>query len=208
MARVCGDSCAVVVQSYHTPANSIGWAPGSYTGNSIYVLDLAASDAELVVGEWISAVALSDGLVAGGTVEGNVDLWDRADGAPLQRFGGHSGGVTALAFHDGCLLSGSVDRTVRIWNLSTFAEVGTIGHGGGVRALSAHGDVLLTASDDHTLRLFAWKSGRELARFTDDASLDACALAPDLRAVVAGGLSGQLHVLRPNHALAERLTGG
>lgn len=58
-------------------------------------------------------------LLASGGADGEVRVWDAADGKPVATFKGHAGPVLALAFGpDGkTLYSGSADRTVRTWRL-------------------------------------------------------------------------------------------
>ena len=85
-------------------------------------------------------------LLASGSWDGTVRLWDPVTGAPAgDPLTGHSGRVEAVAFGvlpDGRVLlaSGSGDRTVRLWDPVTGAPVGDplTGHtgrvdGGGVR---------------------------------------------------------------------------
>ena len=94
---------------------------------------------------------------------------------------------------------------MRLWDLESEAPPRVIAHTGKVNAATVRGHVLATVSDDHVLRILDWHALRELARFTDDASLDQCALADDGATVVAGGQTGQLHVLRANDRLRALL---
>jgi WD40 repeat protein len=68
----------------------------------------------------VRAVAFSpDGrLVASGSSDRTVRLWDPATGAVRRTLEGHSDAVRAVAFSpDGRLVaSGSGDRTVRLWD--------------------------------------------------------------------------------------------
>jgi WD40 repeat protein len=72
---------------------------------------------------WVQAVAFSpDGrLLASGSDDHTVRLWDPTTGATVQTLEGHSDSVQAVAFSpDGRLLaSGSDDRTVRLWDVKT-----------------------------------------------------------------------------------------
>jgi WD40 repeat protein len=202
-AKLCGDSCALIVENYYTPANSLGW--GEYTGNMFYVVDLLTHATEWAGGKWVSALAISERSVVSGTVEGHIEIWQRPTGKLGRRLSGHANRITDLVIREGHLISSSTDQTVRIWDLATFMEVRAIPHGGAVNSLFVRGDMLATASEDHTLRLFRWGSGEELARFTDDAPLVSCAIAGDMATAVAGGRSGHLHVLRANAALRAGL---
>jgi len=71
----------------------------------------------------ISAMAVdaSGGLVATGSADAGVRVWDADGGFCTHAFAGHAGPVTALAFHpaDLALFSGGADGTVRGWDLGT-----------------------------------------------------------------------------------------
>ncbi|WWD18901.1 hypothetical protein CI109_103357 [Kwoniella shandongensis] len=69
----------------------------------------------------ITSVALSpDGkLVAAGSLDTMVRVWNVTTGQQVERLKGHKDSVYSVAFSpDGkCLVSGSLDRTLRIWDL-------------------------------------------------------------------------------------------
>jgi WD40 repeat protein len=210
MARLCGDSCAAVVQPYYTPANSIAAGDYDFTGNWICVIDLSRDETERVMGKWISAVALSPDLVVGGSSGGTVSIWQRSDGAPLSRFPAHEGAVHDLQISGGLLYSCGSDRIVRSWELLSCAARRTFGSfAGAVTGLYPSGDLLVTAAEDQSVRVFDRYNGRELVRFDDDVAVTrAVVVGDDLATFVSGGRSGFVNVLRANGLLRALLQSG
>ena len=126
-------------------------------------------------------------VLATGSVDGTVRLWDVAKGS-FRDLEGHTGAVVALAFAPGgALVSASTDRTLRVWD----AAKGTVrvlqGHKGDVLSLrlSPDGARAVTASADHTVRVWNLADGSsdELHGFDDVAA--GAAFSADGRHVAA-----------------------
>jgi WD40 repeat protein len=124
--------------------------------------------------DWVNAVAFSsDGLLASGSDDKTVRLWDPATGALVQTLGGHSNSVNAVAFSpDGRLLaSGSDDKTVRLWDPATGVLVQMLkGHSNSVNAVafSPDGRLLASGSADKTVRLWDPASRECIQLFTTE----------------------------------------
>ena len=58
-------------------------------------------------------------LLASGSSDGEVKLWDFPSGQTVHAFNGHSGAITGIVFHpDGkALATASYDHTVRLWDV-------------------------------------------------------------------------------------------
>jgi WD40 repeat protein len=101
-------------------------------------------------------------LVASGSGDTTVRLWDSATGAARGTLKGHTGRVQSVAFSpDGKLVaSGSYDTTVRLWDSATGAARGTLeGHTHSVQsvAFSPDGKLVASGSHDGTVRLWEEK---------------------------------------------------
>jgi WD40 repeat protein len=200
--KLCKSRCAVVLENYYTPANSFGHL--GFTGNRIELLDLNEQERILAVGEWISSVGLTDDFVAGGTLEGGIEIWETATGRPVVRFQAHQGPILDILFHRNLVFTCSADDTVCIWDAAKdYSLRQRIRHTGDVYSMRVYGGLLLTVSEDHTLAIHDWNTGATLARFSDDAALLDCDWDAESGVVIAGGMSGRLHILRANAKLQK-----
>jgi U3 small nucleolar RNA-associated protein 13 len=108
-------------------------------------------------------------LVATGSADSTVKVWDIRKGYCTHNFKGHAGIITALAFHpDPDLLnlcSGSLDSRIKVWDLKTKSEKYNLdGHVSAVRGLdfSSGGDVLVSGGRDKVLISWDLSNGQVL----------------------------------------------
>lgn len=116
----------------------------------------------------VSLAFSSDGrILASGSVDGTIKLWDPATGNQLRALKGHDGTVSSLAFSpdDMWLASGRPDYTIKLWHVVSGREAQTFaGHTLHVSsvAFSPDGKMLASGSGDQTVKLWDVATGREL----------------------------------------------
>jgi WD40 repeat protein/transcriptional regulator with XRE-family HTH domain len=150
----------------------------------------------------VRSVALTgDGrLLASGSFDGTVRLWEAEGRQLLATMQGHVGAVWGVALAgDGQLAaSASADGTVRLWEVASGRPLATLqGHTGAVWHVALSGDGRLAASGgvDGTVRLWEPPSGRLLA--TLQGLVDAVrgvALSWDGRLLASGGVDGTVRL--------------
>jgi len=133
----------------------------------------------------IFAVAFSpDGaLLASGSADATIAVWQVADGTLLKTLLGHTATISSLLFippmqeedalEEGALRLASAGRdgSIRLWDLCTATIIQRLeGHTNGVTSIVLHPSrsTLISGSDDHTVRLWDLATG-ETHRLLDNA---------------------------------------
>ncbi|KAI8322302.1 WD40 repeat-like protein [Martensiomyces pterosporus] len=104
-------------------------------------------------------------LVATGSADSTVKVWDIDRGYCTHNFKGHGGLITSVKFHPSkdklCLVSASDDGAIRVWNLKTRkCEAVLESHVSVVRAIDFtqdDGSRMVTAGRDSVINVWSWK---------------------------------------------------
>ena len=117
----------------------------------------------------VNSIAFStDGqLLASGSKDGTIILWNPLTGKNIRSLKGHNGSIYSVAFSpDGKrLASVSVDEKIILWNPETGVILHTMQHNG-VRSVifNPDGDILASASNLGTIRLWNPTTGKQIQK--------------------------------------------
>ncbi|PSB13648.1 hypothetical protein C7B76_19095 [filamentous cyanobacterium CCP2] len=152
---------------------------------------------------WVCSVAFSSKgladdagrtkqIVASGSYDQTIRLWDAETGDCLNSLEGHANWVWSVALSpDGKLLaSGSGDHTLRLWDTATGEHLKTLeGHTSRVWsvAFSPDGTQLASGSSDHTVKVWDVATGKCLQTFQGHMNLVwSVSFSPDGKTIVSG----------------------
>lgn len=139
-------------------------------------------------------------LLATGSADKTVKLWDIATAKVSFTLKGHTNWVYAAAFSpDGkTLATGAYDKTVRLWNTTTGKEIISLeAHRGSVRAVafSPDGKSFATGGSDRTVKV--WDSETRALRHTlkgHRGSVRAVAFSPDGKTLASGSEDNSVYL--------------
>ena len=141
-------------------------------------------------------------ILASGSIDHTVQLWDTVTELPIATLIGHTATARSVAFSpDGSILaSGSHDNTVRLWNVETRQlKAELTGHTAGVEsvAFSPDGSTLASGGHDGTVRLWDTVTGQPINIFMEGSNtVWSVAYSPDGNTLAIGLNNGAIVLAR------------
>ncbi|KAJ9527086.1 hypothetical protein QJQ45_025204 [Haematococcus lacustris] len=140
----------------------------------------------------VNSVATDGMVIASGSNDNTVRVWDMATGSCTHTLEGHTSWIMSVTLSpDGkVLVSGSRDNTIRVWDMATGSCTHTLErHTDCVNSvtLSPDGKVLVSGSDDKTIRVWDMATGsctHTLERHTD--CVTSVTMSPNGKVLVSG----------------------
>jgi WD40 repeat protein len=134
----------------------------------------------------VLAVAFSpdDKLLASGSADQTIKLWDVVTGKERRTLTGHTDRVSGIAFSPTGkrLASSSGDGTVRLWDMATGDELlKLVGHQGPVTSVTFNTDDrhIASGSEDKTVRVWDMTTGQAVTIKKFPATVSGVAFSPD-----------------------------
>ena len=185
------------------------WLCSTVTGQRCWIPLRTLQPAAMVN---IEAFSPDGQILALGTYDGSVQLWQVSEGTLLRTLEENGSEVECVAFSpDGQILaSGSHDGNVQLWQVSDGTLLRTLeGNPDFQRtsvAFSPDGQTLASASYDGSVQLWQVSDGTLLHNL--DVNGSSVAFSPDLRVMASGSYDGTVRLWRvPNGTLRRTLKG-
>ncbi|PHM10091.1 protein kinase domain-containing protein [Nostoc sp. 'Peltigera malacea cyanobiont' DB3992] len=144
----------------------------------------------------ISSVAYSpDGrIIASGSEDETIKLWDVGTGREIYTFQGHSSYVKSVAFSpDGkTLASGSNDKTIKLWDVTTGGKIRTIKTLSDSVAFSPDGKTLV--SGDCSIKLWDMTTGAQIHTLHLQDNSRSLAFSPDGKTLMSGSRDNTIKI--------------
>jgi WD40 repeat protein len=164
--------------------------------------------------DWVLSVAFSpDGrLLASGSFDDTIKLWEVASGRLVRTLTGHTDWVRSVAFSpDGRLLaSGSDDETIKLWEVASGSLVRSLGHTAPVLSVAFSPDGRLLASGSYKeIKLWDVATGSLVRTLTGHTNwVLSVAFSPDGRLLASGSADKTIKLWEvASGSLVRTLTG-
>lgn len=105
----------------------------------------------------VMCLQFDENILATGSYDTTIKIWDIHSGEELRTLRGHSSGVRALQFDDTKLISGSLDRTLKVWNWATGECIKTYAQPEGIIGLHFDSAILASGSRDGTVKVWEFQ---------------------------------------------------
>ncbi|HEV3203937.1 MAG TPA: WD40 repeat domain-containing protein [Gemmataceae bacterium] len=159
----------------------------------------------------VLTAALSPALIAGGTADNRLILWNAKDGKVVDQILAHWGPITGLAFHpqNTQLVTSSKDGTIKIWSMPPAAPR-ALSHPDAVlaAAVSSDGKRLLTGSADKMVRIWNLGSNQVERQFTGhSAAVTAVAVSGNGQTLISGSADQTIRVWDQTNGKEKSIVG-
>ncbi|BAZ38650.1 WD-40 repeat protein [Calothrix sp. NIES-4101] len=138
------------------------------------------------------AISANEQILASGSDDTTIKLWNPQTGALLRTLTGHSDRIKSIMItpEGKTLISSSYDGTIKLWNLGTGTVSRTITEKSGINSIlvTSNGKTLISASGDKTIKFSDLKTGK-IQRILK-AETTALAISPDGKTLFSGGENG------------------
>jgi WD40 repeat protein len=176
---------------------------------------------------WVHSVAFSpgsssklEGIIASGSEDQTVRIWDIGKGECIQVLRGHTRRVWSVAFSpkvtdsmpEGIVASGGDDCTVKLWDITTGKCLRTLHeHTEGVSSVAfhPHGNLLASGSGDGTIRFWDIAEDRSLKVLEGQSGgISSLAFSPDGSLLASGSEDGTVCLWDTKAASCVRILQG
>jgi serine/threonine protein kinase len=159
-------------------------------------------------GVWSVATSRDSQILASGSADKTIKVWNLETGEEIYTLNKHSGTVfsVAISLDAQFLASGSADGTIKVWDLDTGEEIYSITeHSDAIYsvAISPDGKFLVSGSNDTTVRVWNLSTGKEIRPLTEHSeAVQFVAISPDGHTVASGSADGTI-CLWPKRTLVD-----